>query len=149
MSRFVRMTQSMTRLQNIKAVAERWMDDIWRQRNLAVFDEIHTPHFVDGSSGKRASDRESYKESIAELFAAFPDWQAEIDDLVVEEAAGKAAVRWTATGTHRAEFMGIAPTGKQITFRGIEIVRIEGGQIVERWGEWDGIELLGQLDVIT
>ena len=89
------------------------------------------PHFVDGSSGKRASDRESYKQSIAELFATFPDWQAEVDDLVIDEATSKVAVRWTATGTHRAEFMGVAPTGKQSTFRGIEIVRVENGQIVD------------------
>jgi len=143
------MTQAMTRLQIIKAAAERWMNDIWRQRNLDVFDEIHAPHFVDGSAGKRAADRASYKQSIAELFVAFPDWQAEIDDLVIDAATGKVAVRWTATGTHRAEFMGVAPTGKQITFCGIEIVRVEGGQIVARWGEWDGIALLEQLGVIT
>ena len=142
-------TKFMTGLQTIKAVAERWMNDIWRQRNLNVFDEIHAPHFVDHSSGERASDRESYRQSIAELFAAFPDWQAEIDDLVIDEATGKVAVRWTATGTHRIEFMGAAPTDKRITFCGIEVVRVEGGQIVERWGEWDGIALLKQLQVIS
>jgi len=129
----------------LKAVAERWMNDIWRQRNLDVFNELHAPHFVDGSPAGRASDRRSYEQSIAELFAAFPDWQAVIDDLVIDEATGKVAVRWTASGTHRAEFMGVAPTGKRITFRGIEIVRIEGEWLVERWGEWNGIELLQQL----
>jgi len=109
------------------------MIDIWQRRNLDDFNELHAPQFVDGSPAGRASDRESYKQSIAELFAAFPDWQAVIDDLLVDEAARKVAVRWTATGTQRGKFMGVEPTGRRVTFQGIEIVRIEGGQIVERW----------------
>ena len=121
------------------------MHDIWRQRDLDAFDALHAPHFVDHSPAGRGTGRDSYRQSIAELFAAFPDWEAVIDDLIVDEAAAKVAVRWSATGTHRGEFMGAAPTGKRVTFRGIEIVRIQGEQIVERWGEWDGIALLDQL----
>jgi predicted ester cyclase len=41
--------------------------------------------------------------------------------------------------------MGAAPTGRRITFAGIEIIRVENERIVERWGEWDGIDLLRQL----
>jgi steroid delta-isomerase-like uncharacterized protein len=140
----------MTQLaEELKAVAERWMNEIWRQRNLDVFNELHASNFIDGSPAGRAADRESYKQSVAELFAAFPDWQAVIDDLVIDEAAGKVAVRWTATGTHRAEFMGVRPTCKLVRFRGIEIVHIESGRIVERWGEWDGIELLKQMGALA
>ncbi len=68
-----------------------------------------------------------------------------IDELVVDVTTSKVAVRWMATGTHQGEFLGLVPTSKRVTFRGIEIVRIEGKQIVERWGEWNGIELLQQL----
>lgn len=136
---------SIAQAKELRAVAERWMKEIWRKRNLALFDEMHAPNFVDKSSAGRAWDRESYRQSIVALFAAFPDWEAIMDDLVVDVTTSKVAVRWTATGTHRAEFFGVAPTDKRITFRGIEIVRIEGKQIAERWGEWNGIELLQQL----
>ncbi len=132
-------------MEALKAVAERWMEEIWRKRDFAAFDEIHAPDFVDRSPAGRASDRTSYRQSIIELFAAFPDWEAIIDDLLVDATTSKVAVRWTATGTHRGEFLGFAPSDKRITFRGIEIVRIEGSRIVERWGEWNGVELLQQL----
>ncbi len=66
-------------------------------------------------------------------------------DLVIDPAAGKVAIRWTATGSHSAPFLGVSATGKQITFHGIEIIRIVHNRIVERWGEWDGIGLLEQL----
>ncbi|MBN2206275.1 MAG: ester cyclase, partial [Candidatus Aminicenantes bacterium] len=34
---------------------------------------------------------------------------------------------------------------RRIAFRGIEILRIEEGKVVDRWGEWDGLDLLVQL----
>ncbi len=81
--------------------------------------------------------------SGAPLQDAFPDLRTTVEAVVAE--GDLVAVRWTATGTHRAEFFGIVPSVKLLTFRGIEIVRVEGEQIVERWGEWNGIELLRQL----
>jgi predicted ester cyclase len=84
---------------------------------------------------------------VADLYRAFPDFCALIDDLVVDEAAGKVTIRWSATGTHQDMFMGVLPTGRSITCRGIDILLVDDRtlRIVERWGEWDGIDLLGQL----
>jgi predicted ester cyclase len=81
--------------------------------------------------------------------ARSPDFAPTIDGLVIDEMAGEVAVRWRATGTHRGEFLGAAPTRGSITFRGIEVIRVENGRIVERWGEWDGIDLLGQTRRMT
>lgn len=44
--------------------------------------------------------------------------------------------------------MGIAPTGKQVTMTGIDIVRIAGGRIVERWGETNNLGFMQQLGVV-
>ncbi len=52
---------------------------------------------------------------------------------------------WTAIGTHTGPYLGAAPTGRRIVFKGIEIVRVRDGLITERWGEWDGLDLLAQL----
>jgi len=59
--------------------------------------------------------------------------------------SGTIAVRWTATGTHTGPYLGAAPTGRSIAFKGIEIVRVRDGLITERWGEWDGLDLIVQL----
>jgi predicted ester cyclase len=59
--------------------------------------------------------------------------------------ADRLAIRWSATGTHRGSFFGVAPTGRRVTFHGIEIVRIADGRIAERWGEWNGEEIREQL----
>ena len=60
----------------------------------------------------------------------------------------KVASRITAHGTHKGEFMGIPPTGKHTMQTGIDIVRIAGGKVVERWGEFDQLGLMQQLGVI-
>jgi predicted ester cyclase len=58
-------------------------------------------------------------------------------DIVVE--------RFTATGTHRGEFMGVEATGNTLTLPGINIFRVRGDKIVERWGCLDLAGLMRQL----
>ncbi len=47
-------------------------------------------------------------------------------DIVVTEIS--------ATGVHAGEWIGIAPTGRQLTFTGVNVDRVEGGRIVEHGG---------------
>ena len=49
----------------------------------------------------------------------------------------RVAVRVTMRGTHRGAFQGIAPTGKRVEVRAIDMFRISGGKIVEHWGHAD------------
>ncbi len=54
-------------------------------------------------------------------------------------------VAYTLTGTHGGDFRGIAPTGRKIKVRGLQIGRFENGQIFERWGSSDELGILQQL----
>ena len=47
--------------------------------------------------------------------------------------------------THKGDFQGIAPTGRKATVNGTTWARIENGQIVEGWDNWDQLGLLVQL----
>ena len=122
------------------------MERVWRQRDIEAVDDVHTPDFIDRSPAGRGSDNAAYKAGLIELFEAFPDWYATTEDLIIDIAQGKVAVRWTATGTHQCSFMGYSATRRQTRFSGIEIVTIREGRIAERWGEWDGLDLLAQLN---
>ena len=133
------------RRRELETVARRWIEEIWRPGEHATFDELHAPDFRDRSAAGRGEAREDFRCMLSKFYAAFPDFHTEIDDLVTDEARGTVAIRWTATGTHRGAYLGVAPTGDRIDFAGIEIIRISAGRIVERWGEWDGMGLLAQL----
>ncbi len=77
---------------------------------------------------------------------AFPDLRLTIDDQIAE---GETVVtRWTATGTHEGELMGIPPTGKQATTTGININHVSGGKLVDGWGIFDQLGLLQQIGAV-
>jgi steroid delta-isomerase-like uncharacterized protein len=136
----------MTDPEALRATVIRWIEEGWRQGRGEVVDRLHAPGFVDRDPGGRPPDAEGFKRGIRDLYAAFPDFSARVEDVVVDAASRTAAVRWTAAGTHRGPYLGAAPTGRRIAFKGIEVLRFDAqGRIAERWGEWDGLELLAQL----
>jgi predicted ester cyclase len=62
---------------------------------------------------------------------AFPDLRVTVEDRIL--AGDKIVARNTWSGTHRGAFLGVAPTGKQITIRTIDIWRVEGNRLAEHW----------------
>lgn len=128
----------------LAAIARRWIA-FWRGDDPSAFNEIHHPDFIDHSPSGRSQDREGFRQGIEDLYRSFPDFNAQIDDLVVDPEIGKVAIRWTAVGTHHDTFLGVSPIGKQIRFTGIEIIEIRNGLVVARWGEWNGLDILEQL----
>jgi predicted ester cyclase len=87
-----------------------------------------------------------FKKSMDEFFKAFPDNHFTIHDIVAE--GDKVATRYTITGTHKGELMGIAPTNKKITLMALEIDRIVRGKFVEGWISFDTMGMMQQLGVI-
>jgi predicted ester cyclase len=77
---------------------------------------------------------------------AFPDLRFTAEDIIAE--GDKVAARYTMRGTHQGEFMGVAPTGNRIEVTGIDIVRFEGGKMVEHWANSDELGMMQQLGVI-
>ena len=87
---------------------------------------------------------EGFKQFFTALGSAFPDAKVEAEHLVADDTC--VAIAYTLTGTHEGEFMGIAPTGRKIEARGMQIGRFEDGKIVERWGSTDELGILRQLE---
>jgi steroid delta-isomerase-like uncharacterized protein len=98
----------------------------------------HDPPFPGAPGGP-----EGMRQAAAMYRRALPDWHSQVEQLVAE---GDTVVeRFTASGTHRGELMGVPGTGKVIVLRGIQMFRIEDGKIVERWGQLDQLGILWQL----
>lgn len=74
---------------------------------------------------------------------AFPDLKVNVDHSVQDD--DNIAIAYRITGTHEGDFLGIAPTGKSIEARGVQIARFENGKIVERWGSSDELGLVKSL----
>jgi steroid delta-isomerase-like uncharacterized protein len=131
-----------------KALFRRVMEEVFNRGNVSLVDELLAPDFVEHEELPPGipAGREASKQLSTMLRSAFPDFQATIDHLVAE--GDKVVARSTWSGTHKGEFMGIAPTGKSVSFGVIDIVRIAGGKLVEHWGLMDNSGMMQQLGVI-
>jgi steroid delta-isomerase-like uncharacterized protein len=127
------------------AISRRAIEQGFNQGDLSVVDELSSEGFVnhDPSDGGDYVGQQGAKQQIATFRKAFPDLHLTIDEMI--EAGDKVVMRWTATGTHRGELMGLAPTGARTTTTGITIDRFEDGKIVESWSNWDTLGLMRQL----
>lgn len=77
------------------------------------------------------------------IFAALPDIQIEVLNSLSD--GDDACVLWNATAIHSGHGMGLAPTGKAVSFRGITWFHVIDGRIIEGWDCWNHGGLMGVL----
>ncbi len=127
-----------------KASVRRLVDEGQCRGNLAVVDELFADDFVDHSPFPGVPPtRDGVKMLFGYLRSVFPDLRVRIDEQVADE--GKVVTRKTFEGTHRGEFMGVAPTGRPISFEVIDILTFRGGKIAEHRVVFDRLGLRQQL----
>ena len=130
-----------------KRLVKRFVDEVFALGRLETIDELVAPDFVDHEEFPGlTSDRDGVKQFFTMFKSAFPDGRFDVEDLI--EEGDKMVVRATIRGTHRGVFIGIPPTGKQITVTSIDILRIRDGQAIEHWGVTDMAAMLTQLGVM-
>lgn len=88
-----------------------------------------------------------FKATARMLHSAFPDMQITIDQLIAED--DMVAARFTMRGVHRGELMGMAPTGKEVTVTGMDIMRFKDGKGVEHWANQDDLGMMQQFGLIS
>ena len=128
-----------------KAIARRYPEEVYNEKNLDVLDEIIDKNIV-AHWGVEMEGLQTIKEYVSMNQNAFPDVKLTIKDQIAE--GDKVVNRWTFTGTHKGEFKGIAPTGKSVTVTGIIIFKIANGKIVESWSNIDMLGLMQQIGAV-
>ncbi len=128
------------RLEQNKALVRRWIAEGFNRKNLNVVDEVFAEGIV--VNGQQIG-RGGLRKSMSRHLTGFPDLHVTITDVVAE--GEKVAIWYTVERTHRGEFDGIRPTGKQVSWTGVDLFRIGGGKIVEARFLSDALGLLRQL----
>lgn len=138
------MTMTETKTTNIATIRRFWAG--FNSHNLDIWDEVCAPAFINHDPGLPTPDADlaTIKRTIAHLmFGAFPDMQAIEQELFAD--GDKVVTRRILQGTHRGEFMGIAPTGKTVTAGGVWLSHLRNGKIKEQWVYFDVLGLLHQV----
>lgn len=82
-------------------------------------------------------------ELVKRHYTSFPDWRHSIEDMMAE--GDKVAVKIVQKGTHKAEYDGVAATGKEVTMSSVCLLRVANGRITELWAIEDNLGLYQQL----
>jgi predicted ester cyclase len=77
------------------------------------------------------------------IFAGFGSPQLDFHEVLWDGDA--CSIRFTMTGRHVGEFMGVPATDTEIALQGITILHFEGDQLVERFSQADMLGLLVQV----
>ena len=133
-----------------KAVIRRWIE-AFNERDLQGEADVLAPGFVahvpDAPAPLDLEGLEAWREFTAPFVEAFPDLRLSIQDIAAE--GNTVAARVAFRGTHRGEFQGLPPTGKEVAFSSIEIDRVVDGKVEEHWVEINLLGLVQQLGVAT
>ncbi|CAN7673984.1 ester cyclase [Bosea sp. LjRoot90] len=127
-----------------KAVVRRLIESVQRDGDFTLFEQLFAPDYVDRTPfGDVPPNRDGTRAIYQGFRSAFPDWRAVIHAQIAE--GDLVTTHKTYLGTHRGEFLGIAPTGRETRFEVIDIMRVRDGQITDHWGVGDAAGLLRQL----
>lgn len=80
------------------------------------------------------------------LFAAFADVGLDFHEELW--AGDRVAIRFTMTGRHTGDFMGIPATHQEVELPGLTIIHFQQGKVIERWSLTDMLGLLVQLGAV-
>jgi steroid delta-isomerase-like uncharacterized protein len=127
-----------------KAVVRRNTEEVQGGGNFAVFEQLFADDFLDHTPQPgRTPDKDGARQLYKVLRAAFPDFHADIHWQLAD--GDRVTTYKTYHGTHRGEFLGVAPTGRKIQFETVDVMQVRNGQIGEHWGVANLFSLMQQL----
>ena len=117
-----------------KERTRRIAEEVFSEGNKDLADEFMAPDFVEHEELPPGipPGREASKQLMAMIHTAFPDFKANIDDMIAKD--DKVVIRMTWTGTHEGEFMGVPPTGRIVSVGVLDIIPLR---------RWKGCRALG------
>ncbi len=118
-----------------------------RQGDLAGAAALMAEGCVNHAAVPEAQGRDGFVRIQTKLRTAFPDLAYALEDMIVD--GDRAVLRLTVSGTQDGPLtfsrLPLAPTGKQVRFEQIHIVRVADGKIVEHWAGMDSLAMFRQL----
>lgn len=127
----------------MKEIVEKLYNLIWSKGLLEEIESLVSPAYTihsdpgDAWEGQTLN-RETYRERVLYSRKAFPDLTFKIEKMVAEN--NLVAVIWSAEGTHRGDLIGLAATGKRVSFNGQTFYEIKNNLVS---GHWQTIDRLG------
>ena len=133
--------------QDNSAIVRRFVDEVINQGKMGSAEEFVWEDVVEQVPlPGQGPGLEGLKDVLRGMRSAFPDIDFSIEEQVCE--GDKVVSRFEWTGTHKAEFMGVPATGRQVRVWGVVIDRLEAGRIKDTRILMDALGLMMQLGAL-
>jgi predicted ester cyclase len=134
-------------LEENKRFMRHFVDEAINRKNLGAIDRLVVPNFIEHVPlPGQGPGRDGLKGAIGMFLTAFPDLAWTTDEQIA--GGDKVVSRFTWTGTHRSEFLGIPPTQRSVTVWGVVIDVVKQGKFAESRIIMDTMGLMQQLGVL-
>ena len=136
--------------QALEATIARY-NEAWNAHDLDAILSMHAPDMVfENHTASERADGEAVRGHIGSIFATWPDIRFETRRLYVRD--GLVVQEWTATATHANEMrrgdLVAEPTGKTISWDGLDVIPFEDGLIKRKDVYSDSVSILTQLGLL-
>lgn len=134
-------------MSDIQAVMKRIYGEVFTQGKVELIDEVLHEDFVEHEEVPPGipPGRETPKAMLTLMRSAFPDFRADVEELLQD--GNKVIARARFSGTHQGEFMGIPATGNTFDINVIDIMEFQGDKAIAHWGLMDTAKMMEQLGV--
>lgn len=129
---------------DLKAIARRTLVEILPACDVVGLQEVTDQNIV--AHGARPDEPAGLEGVIKTMFwlaRVFSDQRWEIHRLI--EEGDTVVVHATHHGRHTGDLMGIPPTGREVAYDYVHILRYRDGKAVEHWAVRDDMTLMQQL----
>ena len=130
-----------------KNLVRRMVDEIWNHKKSRMIDQYIAADCRHMTPGGLLIGGKGFRKQYDTFLNAFPDCHVEINELCCE--GDRVMMRYTATGTHDGELMGMSGTGKRVSVPGMALLRLKDGKVVEGHDLWDTLSLAQQVSATT
>ncbi len=125
-------------------LGRRWLQEVWNDRRDETVTEMVDGNSIGHMEGCKVQGPEQFRAVRDSLIDAIPDLRVTIEDCM--SCGGRVALRWSLKGTHQGHGLGMAPTSRPVSIRGMSWLTFADGRITEGWDSWNLGALLAELN---
>ena len=129
-----------------EAVVRRFYEEMNNDRKTDLASDLFTADHKFHDPQVPAEDGPQGVVDVVRVYQDGAEGHWQIEEMF--SAGDRVVVRWTGSGTHVGDVMGVPPTGKPVRVDAITIHRMQDGKIAETWEVWDTLGFLQQIGVV-
>ena len=127
-------------------IVNQWIE-AWNSQDLVAARDLLTPDYQRHDANLPDLDgAQAGVDFITMVLSGFPDVHLHPEHVIAQDEL--VAVRLTVRGTHQGPFMGVPPTGNEVTVEVMDVYRLAGDKIAEEWAVMNTMGLLQQIGAI-